>query len=103
MSLTLSCKLVEVLQWFVLFLLQKQAQYSVRRTLALNPAFSVASVESRRYGGLQSRMTLRISLTWRRSWFSQGPTELGLCTNSMFADHSPNPNRKIYLRLFSLL
>jgi len=51
MSLTLSCKLVEVFAMICAVLLQNQAQDSV---VALNPAFSVAHVESPRYGRLQS-------------------------------------------------
>jgi len=52
MSLTLSCKLVEVFAVICAVLLQNQAQDSA--VLALNPTFSVAPVESPRYDGLQS-------------------------------------------------
>ena len=47
MSLTLSCILVEVFAMICAVLLQNRAQVSV----ALNPAFSVALIESLRRGG----------------------------------------------------
>ena len=54
MSLTLSCKLVEIFAMICAVLLQNQNRKSsprYRYTLALNPAFSVAPIESPRFGG----------------------------------------------------
>ena len=58
-SLTLSCKLVEVFAMICGVCFATKSSPRFRRTLALNPAFSVAPVESPRYGsrrcdGLQS-------------------------------------------------
>jgi len=49
MSLTLSCKLVEVFTLICAVLLKSSSRFHC--TLALNPAFSVAPIESPRYGG----------------------------------------------------
>ena len=56
MSLALSCKLVEVFAMVCAVLLQNQnrkssPRFRYRPTLALNPAFSVAPIESPRFGG----------------------------------------------------
>jgi len=67
MSLTLSCKLVEVFAMICAVLLQNQNRKSsprYRYTLALNPAFSVTpsnllALAAVRYGGLQSLLRKR--------------------------------------------
>ena len=60
MSLTVSCKLVEVFAMICAVFCYK-IKPKIRCTLALNPAFSVTSIESSQYGGPPLWLTFAVA------------------------------------------